>query len=105
MNSIGGRRLGLPNIVKMLRTTSSTKRTFICIDALDECVLEHRTRLLDSLNQIMTAGHHSVSLLRVGARESSKYYYLDETTPTPTNQITMVKHHSGGLLGMDMREW
>ena len=51
-NSIGGRRLGLPNIVKMLQTTSSTKRTFICIDAL-ECVPEHRTKLLDSLNKIL----------------------------------------------------
>ena len=52
-NSIGRRRLGLPNIVKMLQTTSSTKPTFICIDALDECVPEHRTKLLDSLNKIV----------------------------------------------------
>ena len=52
-NSIGRRRLALPNIVKMLQTTSSTKPTFICIDALDECVPEHRTKLLDSLNRIL----------------------------------------------------
>ena len=52
-NSIGRRRLGLPNIVKMFQTTSSTKRTFICIDALDECVPEHRIKLLDSLNKIL----------------------------------------------------
>ena len=52
-NSIGGRRPPLPDIVKMLQTTSSTKRTFICIDALDECVPEHRTKLLDSLNKIL----------------------------------------------------
>ena len=52
-NSIGGRRPGLANIVKMLQTTSSTKHTFICIDALDECVPEHRTKLLDSLNKIL----------------------------------------------------
>ena len=52
-NLIGGRRPRLPDIVKMLQTISSTKRTFICIDALDECVPEHRTKLLDSLNKIL----------------------------------------------------
>ena len=52
-NSIGGRRPRLSEIVKMLQTTSSTKRTFICIDTLDECVLEHRTKLLNSLNEIL----------------------------------------------------
>ena len=52
-NSIGGRRPRLLNTVKMLQTTSSKKRTFICIDALDECVPEHRIELLDSLNKIL----------------------------------------------------
>ena len=52
-NLIGGRRPRLPDIVKMLQTTSSTKRTFICIDALDECVPEHQTKILDSLNKIL----------------------------------------------------
>jgi len=52
-NSIGGRKPGLPDIVQMLQTTSSTKRTFICIDALDECVPEYRTKILDSLNKIL----------------------------------------------------
>ena len=52
-NSIGGRRLRLPDIVKMLQTSSSKKRMFICIDALDECVPEHRAKILDSLNKIL----------------------------------------------------
>ena len=52
-NSIDGRGLGLPNIVKMLQTTSSTKPTLICIDALDGCVPEHRTKLLDLLSKIL----------------------------------------------------
>jgi len=52
-NFIDGRRLQHPNIVKMLQTTSSKKGTFICIDALDECVPEHRVKLLNSLNQIL----------------------------------------------------
>ena len=50
---IGGRRPQHTNIVKMLQTTSSKKRTFICIDGLDECVPEHRVKLLDSLNEIL----------------------------------------------------
>jgi len=37
----------------MIQTTSSKERTFICIDALDECVPEHRAKVLDSLNQIL----------------------------------------------------
>jgi len=50
---ICGRRLELASIVKMLQNTSSKKRTFICIDALDECVPENRIKLLDLLNQIL----------------------------------------------------
>ena len=50
---IGGRRLGLADIVKMLQITSSEKRTFICIDALDECVPGNRVKLIDSLNQVL----------------------------------------------------
>jgi len=52
-NAIGGRGPRLSDIVKMLQTTSSKRRTFICIDALDECVEGHRVKLLDSLNQIL----------------------------------------------------
>ena len=52
-NFIGGRRPQCTDIVKMLQTASSKKRTFICIDALDECVPEHRVRLLNSLNKIL----------------------------------------------------
>jgi len=50
---LGGRGPRLSDIVKMLQTASSEKRTFICIDALDECVQGHRVKLLDSLNQIL----------------------------------------------------
>ena len=50
---IGGRGPRLPDVVRMLQTTSSEKRTFICIDALDECVAEHQVKLLSSLNQIL----------------------------------------------------
>ena len=49
----GGRRLALAEIVEFLQDISSSRCTFICIDALDECLAEHRAKLLDSLNQIL----------------------------------------------------
>jgi len=52
-NFIGGRRPQHTNTLKMLQTASSKKRTFICIDALDECIPEHRVKLLNSLNKIL----------------------------------------------------
>jgi len=52
-NAIGGRGPKLSDIVKMAQTTSSKKRTFICIDALDECAAGDRVKILDSLNQIL----------------------------------------------------
>ena len=52
-NSIGGRRPQHTDIVKMLQAATYKKRTFICLDALDECVPEHRVKLLNSLNKII----------------------------------------------------
>ena len=52
-SAVGGRGPLLSDIVKMLQTTSSKKRTFICIDALDECVAGNWVKLLDSLNQVL----------------------------------------------------
>ena len=51
--AIGGRRLQLPGIVKMLQLITSSRRTFICIDAVDECTGVQRFKLLDSLNRIL----------------------------------------------------
>ena len=50
---IGGRGLQVSGILKMLQTITATKRTFICVDALDECVPEHRMVILESLSQIV----------------------------------------------------
>ena len=52
-NAIGGQGPQVSNILKMLQTTSSRRRAFICIDALDECATEHRAKLLDSLDQLL----------------------------------------------------
>ena len=50
---IGGRKLRLPDIVKMLQAITSSLHTFVCIDALDECAAVHRVKVLDSLRQIL----------------------------------------------------
>jgi len=50
---IGGRGLQVSGILKMFQTITATKRTFICVDALDECVPEHRMVILESLGQIV----------------------------------------------------
>jgi len=49
----GGRRLELGQVLEMLQGISSSRPTFIRIDALDECIAEHRAKLLDSLQQIL----------------------------------------------------
>ena len=50
---IGGRGLQVSGILKMFQSIAATRRTFICIDALDECVPEHLTVVLESLGQIL----------------------------------------------------
>ena len=50
---IGGRRLGVAQIVKMLQTVTSLQRTFICVDALDECGEGNQHEVLYSLRQVL----------------------------------------------------
>ena len=50
---IGGRRLRLPDIVNMFGTIASLQRTFVIVDALDECIPRHRFEVLDALGQIL----------------------------------------------------
>ena len=49
----GGRRLELGQVVDMLQDITCSRPTFICFDALDECVAEYRGKLLRSLQQIL----------------------------------------------------
>jgi len=51
--TIGGCGPQLVDIVKMLQAITSLQPTFICIDALDECVGVQRLRVLDSLKQVL----------------------------------------------------
>ena len=48
--AIGGRRLQLQDVVKMLQLITSSQRTFMCIDAVDESTAAQRFMLFDSLN-------------------------------------------------------
>ena len=53
---VGGGRLQVSESVKLLRAAlTPVKRTFICIDALDECPDKHRSHLLTALHTICQA--------------------------------------------------
>jgi len=56
---IGGRRLQISGILRMFQAVTTTKRTFICVDALDECVPEHRVVILESLGQIVQGSRNT----------------------------------------------
>jgi len=51
--AVNGRRPELGAIVKILQLTTSLRRTFMIIDALDECTAVQRFRLFDSLKEIL----------------------------------------------------
>ena len=51
--SIGGRGLQVSGILNMFQIIAAARRTFICVDALDECVPEHRMIVLESLGQML----------------------------------------------------
>jgi len=50
---IGGRSLRLDQIVKLLVAVTSLKPTFVCIDAMDECAIRDRAKILTSLSKII----------------------------------------------------
>ena len=50
---VSGRRPQLVDIVKMLQLITSSQCTYMCIDALDECMAKQRFKLFDSLKQIL----------------------------------------------------
>jgi len=51
--AVSGRRPQLVGIVKMLQLITSSQRTYMCIDALDECTTAQRFKLFDSLKEIL----------------------------------------------------
>ena len=51
--NFGGCRPQPVDAVQMLQAITSSKRTVMCIDALDECTGKQRVKLLGSLKQIL----------------------------------------------------
>jgi len=54
-----GRGPKLPDIVKMLQIITSSLRTFVCIDALDESTAANQVKLLNSLQEILETSPHT----------------------------------------------
>ena len=95
---IGGKRLSLSEIVEFLQDISSTRCTFICIDALDECPPGHRIKLLDILNQILEKSHSARLFLtgRPHIRGEVKKHLVGRVatrpiTPTKNDIITFLR--------------
>ena len=63
--AIGGRGLQVSGALKMFQAITATRRTFICVDALDECVPEYRMVVLKVLGQIVH-GSQNTRLLMTG---------------------------------------
>ena len=53
MKNLGGRGLQPSEIIHLFQSISPTQRTFICIDAIDECVPAHQLEVLSSLNRLL----------------------------------------------------
>jgi len=51
--AINGRGLRVPELVAMLQTVTCLQPTFICVDALDECVEWNRLEVLHSFRKIL----------------------------------------------------
>ena len=51
--SVRGGGPQVSGILKMFQTITATRRTFICVDALDECLPQHRMAVLELLGQIL----------------------------------------------------
>ena len=92
---IGGRGLRVQDLVKMLQTVTSLRRTFICVDALDESTERHRSEVLDALRQILEESTNTQIFL-TGRRhiKSEVERYLD-----PRAAILFIKPSNDDIVG------
>jgi len=81
---IGGKALGLGQIVEMLQDILSSRPIFICIDALDECMAKYRATLLDSLKQFLRKSPSSRLFL------TGRPYIRDEVEKHLTGSVVAV---------------
>jgi len=79
---IGGRKLRVAEIAKMLQTVTSLHPTFICVDALDECVEGNRPEILDSLRRVLEESPNTRIFLtgRRHIRGEVNKYFCGRTT-------------------------
>ena len=82
---IGGRRLELDEVVEMLQDISSSRPTFICLDALDECAAEYRAKILDSLKRILHKSPNMGIFLagRLHIRDEVEKHLAEEVVAVP----------------------
>jgi len=75
-----GRGPQLPDIVKMLQTITSSLRTFVCIDALDERAVANRIKILNALQQIFQTSPHTriFIIARPHVRAEIERVFLDK---------------------------
>ena len=83
---IGGRKLEIDEIVRMLQDISSSRPTFICLDAVDECMAEYRAKLLGSLKQILHKSRSTRIFLagRLHIRDEVEKHFGGTISVTPT---------------------
>ena len=87
----GGRRLLLPDILKMLaKSLSLLPRVFICIDALDEFPAKHRPELWEYLQQIVVKCPNTRLFLtgRLHIRDEVQKYFLSTADMLPISSRT-----------------
>ena len=111
---LDGRPLRLPEICAMLvKSVSSLRRGFICIDAIDEFPIKHRPELWDSLQSIIRECPN-IRLFITGRphirEEVRKYFpgYPDQPPIKPTEEdireyLTMRLKNDSELDAMDAR--
>ena len=77
----------------MLETATSERPPFICDDGLDECMAEHRIKLLNSLDQIPTVGHSNIR-----GWEIAHWMKSGRVTRESNNKTMCIASRRGGIL-------
>ena len=101
---VDGRALRLPEIRAMLvKSLSSLRRGFICIDALDEFPTKHRSELWDSLQHVVRECPNTRLFItgRPHIREEVKKYFPGYPGLAP---IKPTKEDIGGYITMRLKK-
>ena len=93
---LGGRELESAEILKLLISSlRALKRSYICIDALDECIPKHLLELLKSLKSILQESHRTRIFFtgrpQVGG-EIAKYFITCVIVPISPKEHDIVRY-------------